>query len=363
MRALLPLPLLAACATLPPEGRTPYAPSPAMAAVLLEHREMRAVPLHTVSANTTRVREVPTLAEAAQAIPNVRGLPAPDIDIPQVTSATASGAAGPLTARLYRPALARDTPLIVWFPGGTWATGSVDAADDAARQLSARTGWAVVAIATRRAPENPFPAAHDDALAAYLWARASARGWGADPTRIVLAGAGPGANLALSTALEARITGVAVPDHLLLVTPLVTTRLSGPSMAENAQSRPLTRGTVDWSQDKLTTARAQLLDPRLDLLPRPDLAALPPTTVILAEIDPLRSQGEDLAAALRSQSVPTSVRTFPGTSHAFFGLGQTVPEAAAAEDYAAQTLKTSLTRTLPPLAQRGPQRRANHRTR
>ena len=359
MRALLLLPLLAACtADLPPQGRTPYAPSAAMEAVLAEHQAMRAVPLETLS--VARAREVPTLADAARAIPNVRGLPAPATVIPQVTDATASGAAGPLTARLYRPELARDTPLIVWFPGGTWATGSVDAADDAARQLSARTGWAVVAIATRRAPENPFPAAHDDALAAYQWARASARGWGADPTRIVLAGAGPGANLALSTALEARATGAAVPDHLLLVTPHVSTRLSGPAMAENAESRPLTRGTVDWSQGQLTTARAQLLDPRLDLLPRPDLAGLPPTTIVLAEIDPLRSQGEDLAAALQAQAVPVSIRTFPGTSHAFFGLGQTVPEAAAAEDYAAQTLKTSLTRTLPPVAA---QQRARRRGR
>ena len=363
MRALLPFPLLllpAACAPsgLPPQGLTPYAPSPAMEAVLAEHGAMRAVPLETLS--VARAREVPTLEDAARAILNVRGLPAPAVDVPQVRSLTASGAAGPLPARLYRPALARDTPLVIWFPGGTWATGSVDAADDAARQLSARTGWAVVAIATRRAPEHPFPAAHDDALAAYQWARASARGWGADPTRVVLAGAGPGANLALSTALEARGAAIPVPDHLLLVTPLVTTRLSDPSMAANANSRPLTRGTVAWSQDNLVTDRAQLRTPRLDLLYRTDLQGLPPTTVVLAEIDPLRSQGEELAAILRSQAVPTTVRTFPGTTHAFFGLGQSVPEAAAAEDYAAQTLKASLTRALPPVP---PRRPAAHRRR
>ena len=349
MRALLLFPLLAACATLPPEGRTPYTPSPGMAAVLLEHREMRGVPLHTVSANTQRVRDVPTLAAAAMALPNVRGLPFPTTDVPQVTNVTASGADGPLPARLYRPTLARDTPLLIWVPGGTWVTGTLDADDEAARQLSARTGWAVVAIATRRAPEHPFPAAHDDALAAYQWARGSARSWGADPTRIVLGGAGPVANLALSTALEARRRNVAVPDHLLMVTPLVTTRLSDASMRENADSRPLTRATLSWAQDELTSRSAQLRDPRLDLLPRPDLAGLPPTTIILAEIDPLRSQGEALAETLQSQGVRTSVRTFTGTTHDFFGLGGSVPEAAAAEDHAAQILKIALTRTLPPV--------------
>ena len=94
---------------------------------------------------------------------------------------------------------------------------------------------------------------------------------------------------------------------------------------------------------------ADLRDPRLNLLPRPDFAGLPPTTVVLAEIDPLRSQGEALAAALQSQGVPTSVRTFSGTTHDFFGLGGSVPEAAAAEDYAAQTLKIALTRDVPPV--------------
>ena len=147
-----------------------------------------------------------------------------------------------------------------------------------------------------------------------------------------------------------------------MVTPLVTTRLSDQSMSENADSRPLTRGTVSWAQDELTSRSADLRDPRLDLLPRPDLAGLPPATVVLAEIDPLRSQGEALAAALQSGGVPTSIRTFPGATHDFFGLGGSVPEAAAAEEYAAQTLKIALTRDVPPVipaprARRGLSRR------
>lgn len=362
--------LVSACALGPPQGQTPYAPSPGMMAVLSEHQAMRARPLADLS--PAGAREVPSLQQAAQAIPNVKGLPADSTDVPQVRDIVASGADGALAARLYRPVLARDTPTIILFPGGTWVTGSLDDADEMARQLSARTGWVVVAIRTRLAPESKFPAAHDDALAAYQWARGQLRSWGADPSRVALAGEGPGANLALSTALLARDRGVPVPDHLLLITPLVGTSLRGTSMSENADSRPLTRSTVRWAQNEYAPETGQLDDPRLNIAARPDLNGLPPATVILAEIDPLRSGGEFLADRLKeagavrpgapgvgtASPVVTDVRLFPGTAHGFFGLGDTVPEAAAAEDYAATRLKAAFIRPeLPAIT--GPVRRSS----
>ena len=306
-----------------------------------------------------RAREVPSLVDAARAIPNVQGLPADQTDVPQVRDVVASGAEGPLAARLYRPILAKDTPTIVWFPGGTWVTGSLDVAEDAARSLSARTGWVVVTVRVRVAPEAPFPAAHDDALAAYQWARGQLRSWGADPTRVVLAGEGPGANIALATAMAARDRGIAVPDHLLLVTPRVGTSLDGESMRDSGRSWPMTRATVDWAQDQYAPTRRQRTDPRLDLAARTDLAGLPAATVVLAQIDPLRSEGAALADRLAAAGplqpgqpgvgtvrpgIKTEARLFPGVTHGFFGLGTRVPEAAAAEQYAADRLKAALDR-------------------
>ncbi len=365
--------LASACGTTPPQGRTPYQPSAAMLSVLTEHQAMRAVPAAYLSPQ--RAREMPTLVDAARAMPNVVGLPADATDVPQVQDLTATGATGTLAARLYRPVLAKDTPTIVFFPGGTWVTGSLDTADESARELSARTGWVVVAIRTRLAPEAKFPAAHDDALAAYQWARAQMRSWGADPTRVALAGEGAGANLALSTAMLARDRGLPVPDHLLLITPLAGTSLSGASMSESGQSRPLTRRTVRWAQDEYAPDYGQQDDPRLNLLARSDWAGLPAATVVLAEIDPLRSEGEALAERLRAAGpllpgapgvgtaapVRTEARLFPGTTHEFFGLGAAVPEAAAAEDFAAMRLKAAFYRPALPVL-RGPVTRpARHR--
>ncbi len=358
LRFLAPVLAVAAagCASSgPPQGATPYQPSPGMAAVLQERLNMRAV--DPASVTIARAREVPNLIAAMQAMPNVRGLPADSTGIPMVRPLAARGADGALPARLYQPQNASGVPMLIYFPGDTWVTGGLDDYDESLRQLAARTGWVVVGIGLRHAPDVTFPAIHDDAYAGYLWARAHAKEWGADPTRIALAGESAGANLALSTTLLARDRLAPVPNHLLLITPLAGTGLSSASMSENGSSRPLTRRTVAWAQQRYTTDDRQLLDPRLDLVSRPDLAGTPPTTIVLAEIDPLRSDGEALAARLQSAGVRTNVRMFPGAAHDFFGLGERVVEAAAAEDYAAANLKAALDRPSPPVRSPRPARR------
>jgi len=333
--------------SLPPQGRTPYVPGPEMLSVLSEWQSLRA----EAGLSPAEARDVPSLQDAARAIPNTHGLAAGATAVPTVHALVATGASGPLAARLYLPtavpAVTKDQPIIIYFVGGTWVAGSLDGYDETARQLMARTGWPVVAIRTRLAPEAQFPDAHDDALAAYQWARKNMRAWGSDPTRVVLAGEGAGANLAISTALSAREHKVSVPDYLLLITPLVSTGLSGGSMGESGKSRPLTRQTVNWAQDLYTKHNRDLSDPRLNPVQRADLAPLPPTTVILAEIDPLRTQGEDMAGALRLAGIPTQSRVFSGVTHDFFGLGLRVPAAAAAEQYAADQMKISLRRVGP----------------
>ncbi len=336
------LALLTACGSSPPQGQTPYTPTAAMLSVLQERQAMHAKELSGLS--VAEARTVPNLIDAAEAIPNVKGLPATFTDVPNVTQVVANGAQTPLGARLYQPASAKNTPIIIYFVGGTWVTGNLDTYEETARQLAARTGYIVVSIRTRIAPEARFPAAHDDAFAAYQWARAHMREWGADPTRVVLAGEGPGANLAISTALLARDHAssagpVPLPDQLLLITPVAGTDLSTPSMSENRRSQPLTRATVDWAQWEY--ARRHLDDPRINIAARTDFSGLPPTTIVLAEIDPLRSGGEELEAKLQAAGVKTNVRTFPGTTYDFFSLATQVPEAEQAEEYATNILKAA----------------------
>ena len=353
--ALLGAALLGACATTPPQGRTPYQPSAGMTAVLAERQAMHAKDLDGLTPDSAR--QVPGLIDAARAIPNVRGLPALSTDVPQVSTVTAGAATSNRPALLLRPKLARDTPIILYFTGGTWVTGRLDAYEESARQLAQRTGYVVVLLDPSRAPEAPFPAIHDDAYALYQWARAHMREWGADPTRVALLGEAVGGNLALSVAMQARDEAarggrVAPPDALVLVTPWAGTALDTPSMAENSRSQPLTRATVDWAQDNYAQDSKDLRNPRLDLAARTDFANIPPTTVVLAPIDPMRSSGETVAAKLSAACVPTEARLFPGTTQDFFGLAAQVPEAAAAQDYVAARLKTAFYRAPDPVPQR-----------
>ncbi len=336
--------VVAGCGSMPPQGNTPYVPTAEMSDVLAERVAMHAKERSSIGVD--EARDVPSLVEAAHAIFNVQGLPAPGIEVSQFSQPIASGAAGPIGATLYRPVLAKDTPIIVYYPGGTWVTRRDADVDETARQLAIRTGFVVVSLRPRLAPEAQFPAIHDDALAAYQWARGQMRSWGADPTRVILAGEGPGANLALSTALLARDRRISLPDGLLLITPWAGTSTRSLSMSENGSSRPLSRATVRWAQNLY--APDDLANPRLDLVDRTDLAGMPPTMVVLADIDPLRSGAETLSASLQQAGNRVDVRRYSGVTYDFFGLGAYVPAAATAEDDVAKALKVRFDTPPPP---------------
>ena len=163
---------------------------------------------------------------------------------------------------------------------------------------------------------------------------------GADPKRIALAGESAGGNLAINTAIWARDKGLAAPVHELLVYPVAGTDLNTPSYTETVNAVPLNRAAIEWYVAH-TAAPADLKDPRLNVVGAADLHGLPPTTIIAAQIDPLRSEDEALAQKLQGLGVAVEQRTFPGVTHEFFGMGAVVMQAKAAEDYASARLKAS----------------------
>jgi acetyl esterase len=153
---------------------------------------------------------------------------------------------------------------------------------------------------------------------------------------------------------------VPTPDYLLLVTPWAGTSTGTPSMSENGGSRPLTRSTVRWSQNLY--APDDLASPRIDLAARADFQRMPRTLIILAEIDPMRSSGEGLAARMAAAGVPTETRLYQGVTADFFGLGATVREAAIAEDDAVRSMRAYFARYDVPAPRppfRRPARRVN----
>jgi acetyl esterase/lipase len=250
------------------------------------------------------------------------------------------GPAGDIRARVYTPpsAVEEATPLLLYLHGGGWVIGDLDGYDASPRALARRTGAVVVSAHYRQAPEFRFPAAHEDSFTAWQWMIDNAEALGGNPARAAIAGEGSGANMAVNIALRARDEGIVQPLHLALVSPMAGTALDLPSHAENIDSRPLNTATVRWFLRKALRNKAAQSDPRINLAARGDLAGLPPTTIILAEIDPLRSEGEALADALRRSGVWVDCTTYEGVTHQFFGLAQIVNKAMFAQSQVARNL-------------------------
>ncbi len=338
MRPLLPLLLLAACTAGPPQGRVAYQPAPAMDAQLVELQRLRPHPEPDLTPE--QARQQPRLLDAARAIENVRGLPYPDLPVPRFQLIAAEGVTGPLPGRLYQPKDAKNTPIILLFAGGGFVTPDLDATDLIARTLVERTNDVVVVVGMRPAPGDRFPAAHADALAVLAWARKNAHAWGANPARLALGGEGTGALLALATAITARGEHDAMPDHLILITPMA----APPSDNAWARAKPETLADVRWDLRQYTGSPVPA-DPRLDPLHLADLRGLPPVTMVLAEGDPLRPDAKALLDRLRAAGVPAQARLFQGASAEFFPLGQKVPEAAGAEGFVADQLRAAFGRS------------------
>jgi acetyl esterase len=269
----------------------------------------------------------------------------PPIPMARVEPVAIPGPAGTIDARLYVPAATSEpSPLLVYFHGGGWVIGGLDTHDDPCRFLAAHSGARVLSVDYRLAPEHPFPAAAEDALAAYEWATANAWRLGADPGRIGVGGDSAGGNLAAAACLMARDAGVASPAMQLLIYPVAETAGTARSRRTFAEGFLLTRDDMDWFEDHYLPPGVDRGDPRVALLEATDLSGLPPAYVATAGFDPLRDEGEAYAQRLREAGVQVALRRHPGLVHTFLNLTAICPTARAAMLEAAGALRMGLAR-------------------
>jgi acetyl esterase len=239
--------------------------------------------------------------------------------VAEVDDLHVDGGDGPLAARLYRPlGPGEDRTGLVFFHGGGFYLGDVECYDAVCRVIANATGAAVLSVGYRLAPENPFPAAVEDAHAATLWAARNADALGFD--RIGVAGDSAGANLATVVAQRARDEGgPALAVQLLVYGPYDLTR--EPATVDDPD------GLVMADGDLTDVARRYLGEadghhPWASPLLHPDLSGLPPTVLAHAEYDRLRPQGEEYAARLRAAGVPVTEVPGTGLDHAYLAWGQ-----------------------------------------
>ena len=251
------------------------------------------------------------------------------------------GPHGPIPVRLYSPPSGGPHPLLVYFHGGGWVLGSVDTADVACRALAAATGCLLASVDYRLAPEHKFPVPLDDCTAAVRWLVEHAGEIGVDPSRVAVGGDSAGGNLSAAVALRLRDEGGPALAHQLLVYPVTDASFGTASYRENGEGYFLTRAGMEWFWGHYLPGPGHADDPLASPLRSGDLGGLPPATVITAEFDPLRDEGEAYAARLQEAGVPTRLTRYDGVIHGFFGMVDTLDQANEAIFEAAAALRAA----------------------
>jgi acetyl esterase len=238
------------------------------------------------------------------------------------------GPAGPLPAHLYVPAQAPPRgPLLVYFHGGGWVQGSVASHARACRLLADLSGVRVISVDYRLAPEHHFPAAAEDALAAYAQVAERHAELDVDPARLAVGGDSAGGNLAAVTAQAASANRqLPRPTFQLLLYPALDMSGKPDSRRLFGERFLLTEPTMAWYEDQYVPDRTRRADPRVSPLLADDLTDLPPAYVATCLADPLRDEGEAYAQRLREAGVQVALQRHP-LIHGFFN--QTVTRSAA----------------------------------
>ncbi len=252
---------------------------------------------------------------------------------------------GAIPVRIYDPKTAAGDrrPVLLFLHGGGFFAGSVETHDRICKLLASKAGAVVVSVDYRLAPEFPYPAGFDDAYSALLWVVAEAKELKADPSRLVVAGDSAGGNLAAAVALRSRAESGPKIAYQFLIYPVL-------NMVDfdSESIRLYGGGGFFISQRGMTKMRSYYLGsahdgrgPYQSPLFVEDLKGLPPTLVITAEFDPLRSEGEAYVDRLRAQGVDARAHRYLGMGHGFVSLGF-MAESDEAIDEIAATLKASL---------------------
>jgi len=258
--------------------------------------------------------------------------------VDEVDDVSMAGPGGELRLRVYRPAIRRPLPALLYFFGGGWVLGTIDTADGVCRSLANSCGALVVVPGYRLAPEHPFPAAIDDCYAAVRWVAEHADEIGADPARLAVGGDSAGGNLAAGVALRARADGPALVGQLL-VYPNTDQLADDESMRAADDPFLFNRRSVAWYRDHYLADSADAASPLASPLRAESLAGLPPALVITAEYDPLRDQGEAYARRLADEGVQAELSRYPGMAHGFFTMAGSVDASRAAIAQAASRLR------------------------
>ncbi|MGZ3460959.1 MAG: alpha/beta hydrolase [Archangium sp.] len=341
----------------PPPASPPPAPGaqaqvdPQMQQVLDALKALNPQTPHTLK--PAQARQQPALKEAVSSLLQKQGKPTEPEKVAKVEDRTIPGPQGNLPLRVYTPEGSGPFPVLVYFHGGGFVLGNLDTHDASARALANQGKAVVVSVQYRQAPEHRFPAALDDATAAFRYIQKNAALFNGDPKRVAVGGESAGGNLATAVALRQKSFGGVEPVFQLLIYPFVSNDLSTPSHQQFGGGQYLVSNDDlawywqqylggNWRDNRNPQAVPDRATPE-------QLRGLPPAFIITAGLDPLRDEDQDYANKLRAAGVAVDVRNYDGVTHDFFGLAPVLDKAKQDQADAGQALQRAFSQ--PPPAQ------------
>ena len=287
-----------------------------------------------------------TPADARDSYRARRSFTQPDApEVGRVQNLQFSHAGVTIALRVYHPAAGvAKLPALVYLHGGGWTIGDLDTHDVLCRSLCQQAGGVVVSVDSRLGPEHKFPAAYDDAVAAWQWVAAQAADLGIDPARIAIGGDSAGGNLAAAACLGLRDLGCQ-PVMQLLIYPSTLMAPDTDSYRTNGQGYMLTRESMAWYSGNYLRSPQDALDWRASPQLASSHAHLPPAWVLTAGFDPLRDEGLMYADALSRAGVSSQYVCFGRQIHGFITMGRVLHEADSAVAWCAHALRTAWARS------------------
>ncbi len=300
---------------------------PSAEAQTLLNMVSQAAPAATAPGNAQEPRDF--VAELRAQMSSLRAFEGAPPTLYAITDHQFTGTGGALPIRIYRPAPGL-LPTLLYFHGGGFVGGSLDDFDIPLRKLSQKTGWVIVAVEYRLAPEHPYPAAPEDCYAALVQLAANASSLEIDGERIVTAGDSAGGLLAASVALMTRDRRGPPLAGMICLYPNTDMRddRSYPSMEEH-DGKLLNLKELTMLFNLYLPDRRQQQEPYASPVLAPDLTGLAPALIITCECDPLCDEGEAFAGRLRGAGIPVDTLRLDGALHGVISLTEAQPSAAS----------------------------------
>lgn len=265
----------------------------------------------------------------------------PVVELPLVKNLTINSGRHSIGARLYKPTDAALLPVLVFYHGGGWVLCNLETHDELCRRLAKASGWAILSVEYRLAPEARFPDPFEDCYSALGWVSAYGKEHGLDGRRMAVGGDSAGGNLAAAVALAARDRGGPRLTHQLLIYPVTDRSFDTVSYKENGKDYGLSTAMMQWFWDQYLANPTDAQNPLAAPLQARDVGDLPPATVITAEFDPLRDEGEAYGKRLASANPASIVQRVDGVFHGFASMFGMIGKADSTLELMAERLRAA----------------------